>query len=228
MILAGLLAPEILGSLAVFAALAIAAVVLAPAEPITEPTLLSDDGTACVIQDGELRPADPRALAKGMGMDSDGNAYALARVIPSEAGGLPRADQIAVCWVVINHAREVGLSVVDLVTRAKVKDSDGDRVDGAGAGYFGKQGDPAGGYRYVSTAQDSSDESRELAAACLAGDIDDNTDGAVNFDAPGAYGVQDGTDESGADQFAENRRKEGKELAAVAGSSGRVRYWRYA
>jgi len=226
--LAGLLAPEILASLAIFAALALAIVATSPGAPLTEPTLLSDDGTACVIQDGELRPADPRALAKGMGMDADGNAYALARVIPSEAGGLSRADQIGVCWTVINHARESGRSVVDLVTRAKVKDSDGDRVDGAGAGYFGKQGDPVGGYRYVSTAQDSTDESRELAAGCLAGDIDDNTDGAVNFDAPGAYGVQEGTDESGADEFAANRKKEGKEQVEVPGSSGRVRFWRYA
>lgn len=219
---------EVLGSLAVFAALGLATILLSPGEPLTEPTLLSDDGTVCVIKDGELQAADPRALAKGMGMDGDGNAYALARVIPSEAGGLSRADQIGVCWTVINHAREAGLSVLDLVTRAKVKDSDGDRVDGAGAGYFGKQGDPAGGYRYVSTAQDSTDDSRELAAACLAGDVEDNTDGAVNFDAPGAYGVQDGTDEGGADTFAANRAKEGKVQAAVAGSSGRVRFWRYA
>lgn len=221
-------APELLVALAVFAALAITAVVKSPGEAITEPTLLSDDGTACVIADGELRPADPRALAVGMGMASDGNAYALARVIESEAGTLERADQIAVCWTVINHAREAGRSVVDLVTRAKVKDSDGDRVDGAGAGFFGKQGDPVGGYRYVSTAQDSSEASRELATACLAGDIDDNTDGAVNFDAPGAYGIQEGTDAGGADTFAENRRKEGKEQVDVPGSSGRVRFWRRA
>lgn len=226
--LAGLLAPEILASLGVFLALGLAIVLASPGEPLTEPTLLSDDGTACVIQGEELRPADPRALAKGMGMDSDGNAYALSRVIPSEAGGLSRADQIGVCWTVINHAREVGRSVLDLVTRARVKDTDGDHVDGAGAGYFGKQGDPVGGYRYVSTAQDSTEDSRELAAGCWSGDIEDNTGGAVNFDAPGAYGVQEGTDESGADEFAANRRKEGKELVDVPGSSGRVRFWRYA
>jgi hypothetical protein len=224
----GLVSVEVLGSLAVFLALAVAAVVMSPGDPLTEPTLLSDDGTACTINDGELQPADPRALAKGMGMDADGNAYALARVIESEAGTLGRADQIGVAWTVINHARESGHSVVDLVTRAKVKDTDGDRVDGAGAGYFGSQGNPIGGYRYVSTAQDSSDGSRALAQACFSGDIEDNTGGAVNFDAPGAYGAQEGTEAGGADTFAANRQKEGKEQVDVPGSSGRVRFWRYA
>ncbi len=217
----------LVGAALVLLAVGVGAFVTTPSEGLSEPTLLSDDGTVCVIAGGELLPAEPRALAKGMGMDSDGNAYALSRVIPSEAGG-NRADQIGVAWTVINHAREVGLSVVDLVTRAKVKDSDGDRVDGAGAGYFGAQGDPVGGYRYVSTAQDSTDASRALAAACLAGDIEDNTGGAVNFDAPGAYGAQAGTSEGGADTFAANRAKEGKQLVDVEGSSGRIRFWGYA
>ncbi len=219
------LGPEGIGALAVLLTLVIASVVkTAVVEPISEPTLLSDDGTACVISAGELVAADPAALAKGAGMEA--NAYALARVIPSEAGGLPRADQVGVAWVVINEARRLGRSVLDLVTRARVK-VDGERVDGAGAGYFGKQGDSVGGYRYVSTAQDSNETSREIATACMTGDIDDPTGGAVNFDAPGAYGVQEGTDADGADEFAANRTKEGKEEVDVPGSSGRVRFWRY-
>lgn len=221
------MAPEFIYAGSVFAVLLAATVVMRAAaeDPIVEPTLLSDDGTACVIRDGELVAADPAALAAGMGMEP--SAYALARVIPSEAGGLPRADQIAVAWVVRNGARESGVTVLRKITRATVK-LEGERVAGAGDGFFGRQGDPTGGYRYVSSAQDSTEASREIAAAVMDGDIEDPTDGAVNFDAPGAYGVQEGTDEGGADTFAANRRSEGKELADVAGSSGRVRYWRHA
>lgn len=223
--LALLMLPEVMIAVAVFGALALAVVVTSPGEPISEPTLLSDDGTVVVIRDGELQPADPTALAKGMGMDP--GAYALARVIESEGSGLPRNAQVGIAWTVLNHAREAGLSVVDLVTRAKIK-QDGDRVDGAGAGYFGKQGDPAGGYRFVTSAQDSTEDSRAIAQAVADGDEDDITGGAVNFDSPQSYGAQDGTEEGGGDTFAENRKKEGKVEVDLPGvSSSRVRFWRY-
>lgn len=192
---------------------------------LAEPTELDEDGVVCVRNDQlELVQANPAALARGRGV-ADVNAYALARVIRSEVGSLPWIAQVGVAWTVLNHARDAGRSVLAVVTRATLKSG-----DAVGDGFFGRQGSPTGGYRYVASSQDPTDDDLATAAGVLSGDIADWTGGAVNFDSPASYGAQEGTDESGADDFATNRTNEGKvEVPNPAGvSSNQIRFWRYA
>lgn len=211
--------PEVAFFGLVILGLAAASVFQAVGPTLAEPTEIDDDGVVCVRNElGELVQADPAALARGARMDP--NAYAAARVIESEAGGQPWIGQVGVCWTLVNHARDVGRSVLGVVTRATLKSG-----DAVGDGFFGRQGNPRGGYRYVASSQDPSDDAKQTAAAVLAGQIDDPTGGAVNFDAPGAYGAQEGTDAGGADTFAENRRAEGKEPFELPGV-GAIRFWR--
>ena len=187
---------------------------------IAEPTELDAAGVVCVQDDaGNLQPADPEALARGMGMEP--NAYALSRVMVSEVGGLPELALQGVAWTVQNHARDVGKSVLAVVTRATLNSG---KDDGAGDGYFGKQGDFQGGYRYVSSAQDSTEQSRTIALGVTSGDIDDPTDGAVNFDGPDAY-----SDPAKREEYEANRAKEGKVAFALPGVDiNKVRFWRVA
>jgi hypothetical protein len=148
--------------------------------------------------------------------------YALARVIRSEVGGAAWIAQVGVAWTVRNHAGDVGRSVLAVVTRASFKSG----ADAVGDGFFGRQGG-TGGYRYVASSQDPTDDDVATAAGVLSGDTDDPTGGAVNFDSPASYGGQAGTDASGADAFAAARAAEGKELVPLPGvSTSTIRFWR--
>jgi hypothetical protein len=190
-----------------------------PSSELQEPTDLDDDGRACTELGGELVPADPAALAKGMGVEPA--VLALARVIESEAGGLPWIAQIGVAWTVVNHARAVGRSVLAVIVRSRLG-----KADGTGDGFFGRQGNARGGYRYVASSKNSTADSRATAEAVIGGDIDDPTGGAVNFDSPQSYGVQEGTEASGADEFADNRASEGKRKLVLPGTNeNRIRFW---
>jgi hypothetical protein len=214
------LSPEYVLAGVVGAALAAATIFQAVGPTLLEPTELDDDGVACTEVDGELVPADPAELARGMGVDP--STLALARVLVSEAGNLPWIGQIGVGWTVVNHARAVGRSVLDVVTAASFKSG----ADAPGDGYFGRQGG-TGGYRYVASSQSSTDDSRATAAGILAGDVADPTGGALNFDSPGSYGVQAGTEEGGGDTFAANREAEGKEKVLLPGiPESQLRFWR--
>jgi len=214
-------APEYVFFGVTVAALALMAFVQSPAAALLEPTQLNADGVCCTERDGELVPADPLELAAGAGMDA--SAYALARVIASEARDLPWIAQIGIAWTTLNHARKSGRSVLQVVTRATLHRG---TVDGAGDGYFGRQGNPTGGYRYVASSQDTTPDIRTTAAAVYGGDIDDPTGGALNFDSPASYGVQAGTEEGGAAEFADNRESEGKRLLILPGTNGnRIRFW---
>jgi hypothetical protein len=190
---------------------------------VSYPTELDDDGVVCTRNDaGELEAADPEALARGLGVAPE--VEALARVMASEAGELPWIAQLGVAWTVVNHARAVGRSVLAVVVRAALNHG---KDDGTGDGYFGRQGNPRGGYRYVASSRDATQDQRDTAKAVLAGDVADPTSGAVNFDSPRSYGAQAGTDASGADTFAENRLAEGKEQVPLPGvSSNAIRFWR--
>lgn len=206
----------------VAAALVVGVLLTGPAaeDVVTEPTLLDPDGVVCTFKDGVYVPCDPAGLAKGMDMEP--SAYALARVIVSEASSIPWIGQVGVAWTVRNHAAKIGRSVLDVVTRARIK-----KEPGTGDGFFGRQGDPTGGYRYVASSRDTNDDARETARAVMAGEIDDPTGGALNFDSPQSYGKQAGTEASGAEEFAENRRSEGKELVTLEGvAPNRLRFWR--
>jgi hypothetical protein len=215
--------PEVVFAGVVFAALAAATIFQTVGPELLEPTTLDTEGVACTEVDGELVPADPAQLARGAHLDP--NVLALARVLVSEAGDLPEIAQTGVGWTVVNHARKSGRSVLSVITAAKIKSGD-THVDGTGAGYFGSQGNPVGGYRYVASSRNSTDDSRALAAAIYAGDVEDPTGGALNFDSPNSYGAQAGTTAAGADAFAAKREAEGKTKVVLEGTSeSQIRFW---
>jgi hypothetical protein len=190
-------------------------VVTAP-PPLHEPTHLLDDGTVTV--DGAT-PANPRALAAGRGLDP--NVYALGRALHSEQAGGARIAREGIAWAMVNQARHVGRSVLDLVTRA------GRKVGGAwvphptGNGHFGRQNQG----RYVATSRDADAEAYEIAAGVLAGTIDDPTGGARQFDDVSAFGAQAGTTAADADRVAADRIAAGNELVQLPGAPD-LRFWR--
>lgn len=191
-------------------------------DPIAEPTEINDEGVCCTSVDGVLVPADPEGLARGRGVSPD--VYALARVIESEASGLPWIGQVGVAWVVRNVAAKKGRTILRTVTRATLEHG---KTDGTGDGFFGRQGDSIGGYRFVASSKDPPDDVIETATAVASGDVDDPTGGALNFDSPQSYGKQAGTSADGADAFATSREGEGKELVTLPGvSESRLRFWR--
>lgn len=203
-------------TLLVLAGAAALAVILT-SEPLTlvEPTILNSDGVATV--DGQT-PADPDALARGMGVER--NRLALARMINSEFARYTEA-RIGAAWCARNEAAARGVSICDLLTRQRVK-VDGKRVPGPGDGFFGKQRG-----RYASTAQDTSTDALVIADGVISGGIPDNTGGARQFDSPGAFGVQEGTTAEGADQVALNRMAAGNELVLLEGvPESYARFWR--
>lgn len=153
--------------------------------------------------------------AAGAGPDPR-DVTALARVIASEAGGEPRIVQIAVGWAVRNEAGRRGVSVSRLVTGS--------------SGEYGSQND--GGHTYVSSARLPTPEQQDLAAAILAGAIDDPTGGATNFDSPRAQRAALARGLSGykrtPEEVATARRRNGMELVLLeAIPEERFRLWRY-
>jgi hypothetical protein len=101
-----------------------------------------------------------------MGRVVERRAYALARMLRSEYGTGPVAAKIAMAWVALNDAADLGRDLVSTLNA-------GDRHGVA----FGSQ---AGGQRY-STAQDPYENDLQIAEAVLGGEITDPTDDAVKF-----------------------------------------------
>lgn len=135
---------------------------------LTGASTLLPDGTVTI--DGK-NPADPAALAVGAGVTLD--VYALARMIASEAGGQKFIAQQAVGIVAANYAADHGQSISALLLHSTH----------AGSGYFGKQSQG----RYAATSKDASPMQLALADQILAGQIDDPTGGARQWDSPRSY-----------------------------------------
>lgn len=196
--------------LALYAASAVVALFLLARLPVKlyEPTHLLPDGTVSV--DGQS-PADPRGLAFGLDMTDD--AYSLARMVASEAGGLPEIAQIAVAWATKNYVRARGRSFVGVLTAA----THGPK------GFFGQQSQG----RYASTARDSTSTSRSIAESVIRGSVTDPTDGAQQWDSPRAYKDWDGNSSARAEQVAASRMNDGDELVTVPGvDASIIRFWR--
>lgn len=186
-------------------------------ENVSEPTKLAGpDGKGIVTVDGV--PADPFALARGMGVEA--NRYALARMINSEFSRY-RDARIACAWCARNEASARGVSILALLVRQRVK-VDGVRVPGDGDGFFGQQSG-----RYASTAQDTTADALEIAEGVITGELEDPTDGARQFDSPGAFGVQAGTSIDDADKVAQSRIAAGNEAVYLPGvPASYARFWR--
>lgn len=192
------------------------AAVTSPA-PYVGATHLNDAGT---VSDAEGNPVAPEALASGAGLEL--NRLALARAITSEEGRKYPAARLGIAHAIVNEARARGLSVAALVTRARKK-VDGVSVPATGDGFFGKQGQG----RYCSSAQDHDDDAAGLADDVLSGATVDPTGGARQFDSPAAFGRQEGTDESDADDVKARRLAAGNELVVLPGvPESHLRFWR--
>lgn len=170
--------------------------------------------THAVADDTGVVEADPGDLASQAGLTLD--QYALARTISSEEGDSDNVTQGAVAWATLNEANRRGVSVAQLVLKAKNPAHDG---------LFGSQGDkdPASpnfhhSDRYCSTALDPYDQEGQIACAVLAGTIADITGGATKYDRPGL--------EKNPDKIAANRAAEGLQLVNVPGVDDGIRFWR--
>ncbi len=190
-----------------------------PVDPSTgedyqQPTMLNEYGT--VTTDG-VNPAPPESLAAGLGVEP--NRYAMARAIVSEVGTLPLIAQIAVGWVIRNEAAHRGWSVLKLITRAAVKQSDGSfaAVDGAD-GFFGRQNQ----HRYCSSAQDADENALDIADQVMSSSVDDPTDGARQWDSPQSFSSSGAADKTAADRIAAGN----VEVDIPGVSSSKIRFWR--
>jgi hypothetical protein len=165
---------------------------------------------------------DPHVLALKAGCSD--NVYALASCMQSEGGG-NRLLRIAVGWCARNMADRRAISVFKLLTRAGKKDkATGTFGVHPSNGFYGPQNV---GPRYASTRLAPSKEAIKDAADVLADDVDDPTNGANQWDAPG---VQDsflnkvaGYSKS-AEEVARERTKS-SDLVMVPGITS-TRFWR--
>jgi len=162
--------------------------------------------------------ADVQALADRDGVEVD--VYALARVGASEAGGQKRIAKAAVMWVVMNEAARRGATPLEVILGA--------------APDFGHQGE--GGRGFVASSRIGQTVDLEVAGGVWNRSIADPTDGALNFDSPGAYKDKKGADgqviqtaQQRAQTFAENRASERKEMITLEGvPESTFRFWRLA
>ncbi len=126
---------------------------------------------------------DPAALAAAasavVGRTVSPEAYALARMLRSEAGTRAPAEKVAVAWVARNDADDLGWSLLKVLTYHK----------GTGReSHFGPQ--ITGRY---ATTQDPYENDLKLAEAVLSGQFPDPTGGATKFVHKSSFGVQAGT-----------------------------------
>lgn len=166
--------------------------------------------------DDEVVPADVQGQASSLGLTPD--VLALARVGASEAGGQKRSAKIAVMWVVVNAANLRELGPIEVVLGS--------------ADTFGPQG--SGGRGFVASSKDQQQVDVDIATGVMAGDIDDNTGGALHFDSPRSY--KDKLDATGnvvqtaqqrADAFAAARQSEGFSLFVLDDVAATTfRFWR--
>lgn len=131
------------------------------------------------LSSGESTPAAGAAAAtKILGRTVDPDAYALARMVRSEAGRENGVHKAAVAHVALNDARANGWTVAGTVTMRR-----------GGSGTFGAQ---SGGGRYATT-RDPYENDLAVAEQVLSGALPDPTGGAVKFVHRTAFGVQEGT-----------------------------------
>lgn len=160
----------------------------------------------------------PSELASSDGVDIE--VESLARVGQSEESST--AGRTAVMWAAKNMAAKRGISITALVTNAKHKekhtDDDGKVTYGPNSitpDYHGLYSMDVVG-KYCSTWRAPTPETLQLAKDIIAGSIDDPTQGATKWDAPGLL--------SDSDALATRREQEGLHLVLVPGVD-KTRFW---
>lgn len=155
-----------------------------------------------------VNPAEPITLADADGVDLD--TYALARMVQSEAGGLPSSGMLGVAFAALNYAAKAGKSISEVLLHAS----------GAANGYFGQQAQG----RYAATSRDPGQAAYDAAIAAIGGRTADPTGGADQWDSPWAY-----SDPAKADSVAQARMSAGKVKVILSDVPERkLRFWRKA
>lgn len=157
----------------------------------------------------ELLDQAQAVLGREVSMD----AYAIARMIRAEGGGGPVPEKRARAWVAVNDANAHDWSLLYTI---------------AGPDYlFGRQR----GWRYASgrTNKDGStvdpyENDLAVAEGVLAGELADNTGGAVKFVDTDAFGVQAGTGTY--EETVASWAQEGLQPFTVAGARSTFRVFR--
>jgi hypothetical protein len=166
--------------------------------------------------------ADPQGLADQGGVDLD--TMALARMLSSEEGSSDNTTKAACCWAAVNYCNSIGSSPSRVLLHA---------VDPNHSGRFGtftnidksspyytedRNGRPNRADRYASTGLDAYQGDVDIATSVRAGQIQDFTGGATQFDRPegekdpAAIGVK--------------RITAGAEEVNVPGADPGLRFWR--
>jgi hypothetical protein len=166
---------------------------------------------------------DPEVLAGAAGVSA--NVYALASMMQSEGGG-NQLLRYAVGWAARNSATNAGVSVFKKLTRAGKYDKTAKAFQHhPSSGFYGPQNV---GPRYASTRVGPSAQALLDAADVLSGAVDDPTDGATQWDAPGAQDSLLAAGLAGYNQSAEDiarSRTKSSDLVMVPGITS-TRFWR--
>lgn len=157
----------------------------------------------------EQEPDDLRAQAEStMGRDVSEDAYALARMVRSEAGSADLTTKVRLANVAINQAHALGWSPYQVIVFHNTPSRDG---------RYGKQ---ISG-RFASTL-DPYEVDLKAAEQALQGDI---TGGATNFAHQSAFGKQLGT-ASNIQPFVDTLASEGKVPGYFGSDSNLIFFWR--
>ncbi len=167
-------------------------------------TTSTRDSDGVVEQDPyELRAA----AARTVGRDVSDDAYALARMVRSEAGSADLQTKVRLANVAMNQARRLGWSVYDVIVYHKTESRNG---------YYGAQ---ISG-RFASS-QDPYEIDLKAAEIALQGDT---TNGATNFAHQSAFGKQLGT-ASSIQPFVNTMASEGKVPGYYPPDSNLIFFW---
>jgi hypothetical protein len=176
-----------------------------------------------IIELASDRTASAVLIAQKAGVDKD--VYAVARAIASEGiDRFPDAAFVGIAFAILNRAAELKKSPFELLTDDPSTFGSANGLPN-GKGVFGLQFRRG---RYASTDKDPNQRHADIAALVVSRSIADPTGGAVQWDSPRSQGAQPGTLLT-ADQVAEERKKDGKEMVVLPGMRAfDLRFWRVA
>lgn len=163
------------------------------------------DSAGVVAEEPDTLRGDAEAF---LGRSVSADAYALARMVRSEAGSADLTTKIRLANVAINQARALGWSPFDVIVYHKTA-SRSDRFGSQISGRFASGLDP---YEIDLRA----------AEQALQGDI---TNGATNFAHQSAFGKQLGTSSS-IQPFVDTLAEEGKVPGYYGADSNLIFFWR--
>jgi len=168
--------------------------------------------TVCTTDSSSIVLEEPEALLSEavsvVGRDISPDAYALARMVRSEAGASDLTTKVRLACVAMNQASALGWSPYDVIVYHKT------------AARNGRYGAQISG-RFAST-RDPYEIDLKAAEQALRGDV---TNGAINFAHQSAFGKQLGT-ASSIQPFVDTLAQEGKVPGYYGSDSNLIFFWR--